>query len=185
VRKSFIVSGVAGATAAGVLAAVFGLSGSGADRIGPLGGGPVNGMVCVPRQVTSITEDDLQNTTTSPIRVEKFTLVNTSGLRLLGVDLVPIVKAVGYDLLPTGGSYPLSPEEIAMAPDARWSARHALPMTMPPYQVGHSWNLVFGVERTAAVGTAGFYQIQYEWQGQQFTWSSSTAIRLITGTRCP
>jgi hypothetical protein len=187
VRKSLAVSGVAGAVAAGILAAFFWLnSGSGADRIGPLGGGPVNGTVCTPaRPAVTIALDDFRNTTTAPIQVETFALVGARGLRSLGVSLAPVVSTVGGDLLGVGGAYPPSSEDLARAADVQWSDRRALPMTMPPDPPGHSWNLVIGLERTAAVGTAGFYQIQYEWNGQQYTWSGLTAIRLITGTRCP
>lgn len=177
---------MAGAIAAGVLAAVFWLnSGSGADRIGPLGGGPVNGAECTPaRLAVTIAIDDLRNTTTAPIQVEKFALVGARGIRLLGVSLAPVVSAVGYDLLLTGGPYPPSPKDLAASADVHWNARRSLPMTMPPDQPGHSWNLVIGLERTAAVGTVGFYQMQYEWNGQQYTWPGQTAIRLIAGSSC-
>jgi hypothetical protein len=114
--------------------------------------------------------------------VEKFTLVNAHGVRLLGVDLAPVVSpGGGYDLLGAGSIYPPSPEDLAASADVHWSDRRALPMTMPPDPPGHSWNLVIGLERTAAVGSVSFYQIQYVWQGQQFTWSGQTAIRLIAG----
>jgi hypothetical protein len=50
--------------------------------------------------------------------------------------------------------------------------------------VSHFWNLVVGLERTAAAGSVSFYQIQYEWKGQQYTWSGQNAIRLIAGNSC-
>jgi hypothetical protein len=186
VRKRFVVSGLAGAAAAGVLVAVLWTgSGSGADRTGPLGGGPVNGTQCASgRQSISVAMDNLQNATTSPIQVDKFVLVNAHGVRLLGVDLAPVVSpGGGYDLLVTGGTYPPSSKDLAASADVHWSERRALPMTMPPDQPGHSWNLVFGLERTAATGTAD-YQLQYEWRGNQYIWLAPTALKLTAGP-CP
>jgi hypothetical protein len=150
---------------------------------GPLGGGPVNGSLCIAgRQIHSVAEDDFRNATSSPILVEKQTLVNAHGIRMLGVDLVPIVAVgSGYDLLVTGGTYPPSREELATVADARWGGRRPLPMTMPPGQPGHSWDLVFGLERTANAGTADYYQLQYEWRGSQYIWSSSMAVKLVAG----
>lgn len=187
-RTRFIIAGVVVAVTGVVLLVVF-LTGnfltgnSVAVNSGPLGGGPVNGSVCIAgRQISTIAEDDFQNATSSPILVEKSTLVNAHGVRMLGVDLVPIVAAGGgYDLLATGGPYPPSREELAAVADARWGDRHTLPMTMPPNQPGHSWDLVFGLERTANAGTADYYQLQYEWQGRQYIWSSSMAVKLIAG----
>jgi hypothetical protein len=156
---------------------------------GPLGGGPVDGSVCLVgphRLVSSVSNDDFQNKTGSPIRVEKFSLVNAKGLRLLGVDLVPIVHAVGGgDLLVDGGSWPLSHEDLLRTSDARWDERQTVPMTMPPDKPTHSWNLVFGIRRTAATGTAT-YQLQYEWQGRQYIWTGLTEeILAATAKSCP
>jgi hypothetical protein len=185
VRKRYIMSGVAGVAAAATLAAVFWTSsGSGADRTGPLGGGgPMIGTQCAPaRPTVTIALTELQNTTSTPIRVETFTLVNPHGLRLLGVDLAPLVSvAKGGYLLGAGEPYPPPPALLAATADVHWNDRRTLPMTMPPDRPGHSWNLVIGLERTAAVGTASYYQIQYQWHGQQYTWSGQIAIRLIIG----
>jgi hypothetical protein len=180
-RKNLIISGVAGAAAAGVLAGVFWTAGgSGADRVGPLGGGPVEVTQCVPLQSAAIGLSDLRNTTTSPIQIEKFSLVGPHDVRLLGVDLAPVVAAPGAQtvLVGAGGPYPVSAANLAGTVGVVWNARRALPMTMPPDKPGHSWNLVFGLERTAAAGSVSYYQLQYEWQGQQYTWSSQIAVRL-------
>jgi hypothetical protein len=183
VRKSLIISGVAGVAAAGVLAAVFWAAGGpGAERTGPLGGGPVDATQCVSLKSTSVGLSDLQNTTDSPIQIEKFSLVSPHAVRLLGVDLAPVVAAADGQtvLLGAGWTYPVSPEDLVES-DVHWNARRALPMTMPPDRPGHSWNVVFGLERTAAAGSVGYYQIQYEWRGQQYIWTSQISVRLIAG----
>jgi hypothetical protein len=181
VRKSLIVSGVAGAVVAGVLAAVFWTAdGPGAERAGPLGAaGPVDATQCMPLKSAYVGLSDLQNTTNSPIQIEKFSLVSPHAVRLLGVDLAPVVAATDGQtvLLGVGSAYPVSRKDL-MGTDVRWNARRALPMTMPPDRPGHSWNVVFGLERTAAAGSVGYYQIQYEWRGQQYIWTSEISVRL-------
>jgi hypothetical protein len=99
VRKRLIVSGVAGAAAAGVLAAVLWMTaGPGAGPAGPLGDGPLgtaepaDATQCVSRQATSVGMSDLQNTTSSPIQIEKFSLVGPHAVRLLSVYLAPVVR---------------------------------------------------------------------------------------------
>jgi hypothetical protein len=183
VRTRLSIAGVVVAVTGVVLSVVFLTGNPVAVNTGPLGGGPVNGSVCIAgRQISPIAEDDFRNATSSPILVEKSTLVNAHGIRMLGIDLVPIVAVGGgYDLLPTGGPYPPSRAELAAVADARWGDRHALPMIMPPDQPGHSWDLVFGLERTGNVGTADYYQLQYEWRGRQYSWSSSMAVKLLAG----
>ncbi len=185
-RTRFVIAGVVVAVTGVVLSVVFLTGNPVAVNTGPLGGGPVNGSLCIAGwQITSIAEDDFRNATSSPILVEKSTLVNAHGVRMLRVDLVPIVAVGGgYDLLATGGPYPPSREELAAVADARWGDRRTLPMTMPPGQPGHSWDLVFGLERTANAGTADYYQLQYEWQGSQYIWSSSMAVKMDAGP-CP
>lgn len=188
-RKRLIVSSVAGAAAAGVLAAVLWMTaGPGAGPTGPLGDGPLgtvgpaDATQCVPRQATSIGMSDLQNTTNSPIQIEKFSLVGPHAVRLLSVYLAPVVKAADgtTTLLGAGWPYPLTSNDL-VGMDVQWNSRHALPMTMAPDQAGHSWNVIFGLERTAADGSVGYYQIQYEWRGQQYLWTSDLSIRLVTG----
>ena len=183
--RSVVVASAVVAVTGAVLAGVF-LRGGPAVGVnsGPLGGGPTNGSLCGSgRRIVSIAQDDFRNATNSPIRVEKATLVNARGVKMLGADLVPIVAPSGqYDLLVTGGPYPPSATELAAAADARWGDRRTLPMTMAPDRPGHSWNLVFGLDRTAATGTAD-YQLQYQWHGNQYIWSSPTALKLVAG-RC-
>jgi hypothetical protein len=186
VRTRLVAAGGVAAGAVAVVSAVV-LTGavSGPVNTGPLGGGPVNGWLCMPasaRVPVSVAQDDLRNSTGSPILVEKLSLVSAHGLRLAEpAYLVPIVHpGSGYDLMLTGGHYPPTRRDLALAPDARWAERRALPMTMPPDRPGHSWNLVFGVERTAATGTAD-YQLQYEWQGNQYIWSAWTNLNVTDG----
>jgi len=185
VRIRLVIAGVVIAVTGVILSVVFLTGNPVAVNTGPLGGGPVQGSLCIAgRQITTIAEDDFRNATNSPILAEKSTLVNVHGIRMLGVDLVPIAAASdGYDLLATGGPYPPSREELAAVADARWGDRRTLPMTMPPDQPGRSWDLVLGLERTASAGTADYYQLQYEWRGRQYIWSSSMAVKVVAG-RC-
>jgi hypothetical protein len=183
VRKRLIVSGVAGAAAAGVLAAVLWMTAwpTGPLGDGPLGkAGPAGATQCVSRQATSVGMSDLQNTTSSPIQIEKFSLVGPHAVRLLSVYLAPVVRAADgtTTILGAGSAYPPTPDDLVRT-DVQWNARHALPMTMAPDRAGHSWNIIFGLERTAAVGSVGYYQIQYEWRGQQYMWTSDLSVRLI------
>jgi hypothetical protein len=190
VRTRLVAAGIVAAGAVAVVSAVV-LTGavSGPVNTGPLGGGPVNGWLCMALRlpVVSIAQDDLRNSTGSPILVEKLSLVSAHGLRLAEpAYLVPFVDKPGGrgGLMLTGGHYPPTRRELAMAPDAHWAERRALPATMPPDPPGHSWDLVFGVERTAATGTAD-YQLQYEWQGNQYIWSASTNLKIIDAPTCP
>jgi hypothetical protein len=125
---------------------------------------------------------DLQNTTTSPIQIEKFSLVSPHAVRLLSVYLAPVVRQPDgtTTVLGAGWPYPLTSGDVA-GMDIQWNARHVLPMTMAPDRPGHSWNIIFGLERTAAVGAVGYYQVQYEWHGQQYIWTSDLSIRLVAG----
>jgi hypothetical protein len=191
VRKRLIVSGVAGAAAVGVLAAVLWMSvGPGAGPTGPLGDGPLgtagpaDATQCVQRQATTVGMSDLQNTTSSPIQIEKFSLVGPHAVRLLSVYLAPVVRQADGTtiILGAGSAYPPTPDDLVRT-DVQWDARHALPMTMAPDRAGHSWNIIFGLERTAADGSVGYYQVQYEWRGKQYIWTSDLSVRLVTG-RC-
>jgi hypothetical protein len=108
VRIRLVIAGVVIAVTGVILSVVFLTGNPVAVNTGPLGGGPVQGSLCIAgRQIITIAEDDFRNETNSPILAEKSTLVNVYGIRMLGVDLVPIVAASGgYDLLATGGPYP-------------------------------------------------------------------------------
>jgi hypothetical protein len=125
---------------------------------------------------------DLQNTTDSPIQVEKFSLVSPHAVRLLGVDLALVVEAADgqTDLLGIGPTYPASPQDLAGVGRSLECAAY-LALTMPPDRPGHSWNVVFGLERIAAVGSVGYYQMQYEWRGQQYIWTSQISVQIIAG----
>jgi hypothetical protein len=105
VRTRLVAAGGVAAGAVAVVSAVV-LTGavSGPVNTGPLGGGPVNGWLCMPasaRVPVSVAQDDLRNSTGSPILVEKLSLVSAHGLRLAEpAYLVPIVHpGSGYDPL--------------------------------------------------------------------------------------
>lgn len=170
---------VLGAAAAVLLAVLsfvlWGDSGVHVDT-GPLGGGPVNGLECGPGRTVFDATDALQNTTDSPIRIEKFMLVDPRGVKLIGVDLVPIgqVPLIGF-----GFGWP--PDDVRKA---TWARRRTLPMTIPPSR-DTRWNLVFGLERTAKTGTLTDDEVLYEYQGAQYLWTSDTAVRVVSTASCP
>jgi hypothetical protein len=186
VKTRLVLAGTAVALAAAAVPAVLLLSTRASNGPGPLGGGSLDAQACFPVQhAGSVAQDDFMNKTTAPIRVLKLDLIHAHGVRLTGVNLVPILSARGgWDLLTTGGPYPPTRSSLTATPDAHWNDRRTLPMTMSPDQSGHSWNLVFGVERTAPTGTAG-YQLEYEWKGNRYIWSSRVALKLVSESCIP
>lgn len=174
-RLAIILGSVVAITLAVVLA--FLLPGGTAVQVdtGPLGGGPVDGAECIPGHTVYMGVDAVANTTGSPIQIEKFSLVDARGVKLIAVDLVPIGQV---PLIGVGYPYPPSLES-----KATWDARRAIPMTMPSSHVIR-WNLVFGLERTAKTGTLGYAELQYEYGGTQYLWTSQTAVQVVSAASC-
>lgn len=172
-RRAVIVPAVVAGAVAAMLAVVL-LPGSSRVQvdIGPLGGGPVNGAECGPGPTVVIGLDEFQNSTGSPIRVEKFRLVDPHGLKLLGVDLVP-GSGVGL-----GAPYPPSPTPSSSRTwIPGWRSRRALPLTMEPSPT--RWFLVYGLEVTAKTGTLSYAELSYEYRGVQYLFTSQTAVEVV------
>lgn len=177
---------VYGAAAAAVgLAIVLSVRGGGSVvqvDTGPLGGGPVHALQCGPavgrRHTVAVGLDEVENSSGSPIRVERFALVDARGVKLLGVDLVPLGDGplMGY-----GSPYPPSRASLA-GTSAVWGSRRALPMTMEPGNT--RWNLVYGLERTAKTGMVSYTELLYEYRGAQYLWTSQVAVEVVTGPAC-
>jgi hypothetical protein len=135
----------------------------------------VSALVCGPGHTFFDGGDEVQNSGTSPIRIEKFMLVDPHGVKLIGVYMVPIgaVPLIGF-----GNPWP--PTDMKKS---TWAGRRTLPMTMAP---GHQrWNLVFGLDRTARTGTLLYDELLYEYQGEQYLWTSGTAVKVVSTASCP
>jgi hypothetical protein len=142
------------------------------DPVGPLGGPGDPGTECFPAALgRTVTEGffALQNGGKIPASVQRVTLTDRRGIAVTTKAwLVPIWHTPGhYELIGDGFPYP---------PVTYPGWKHREPAIGAVIKPGKSFNLVYGIKRTARTGTSGGPAITYTAGGTTYTVTFATSL---------
>jgi hypothetical protein len=162
-------------------AALLAACSSGPDPSGPLGNGGGAGQQCIPgregRRPVTMGIFALENSSSSPVKVQDVTLPHARGLRMTKPWLIPVYHPPGqFDLVGVAYTYP--------------------PVTWPTWRyhrpadgatiAGHKTaNLVFGLIRTTSrSGTSAGPAITYSSGGSSYVLGEQVSLVVVPAWRC-
>jgi hypothetical protein len=170
-----------GTLLAGVLLA--GCASGVAVNTGPFGNGGSQGEECVPLPrggVLSYGFDEFRNSSASAAVIEKVSLADPHGLRILAAYVVPITGHTLYGVL-TG-----FPPEAHLPLGVQWSQRQRADGATIPHSLGHRvTNLILVLKPVTKIGSARGIDVYYRVSGQQYHLRTATRIVVRVGSTCP
>ena len=150
------------AVVAGVVIVLGGGSGPSAGPLAPIVGGQDPMSACLPDRIASATGASAWHSS-QPITIERVQLEDAHHLRLLAAEFVPITPMTTF--IGAVAGFPPSVGERSRG--FEWNERQRPPAHL---RAREEFVLVFGLERTATIGSSVAAEINYEVAGQQYRW---------------
>jgi hypothetical protein len=150
---------------------------------GPFGNGGIYGQECAfvpPGSVLSYGFDEFRNVGGATATIDKVTLADSHGIRMLAAYVVPVT---GHELYGVLFGYP---PDAHLPQGVQWSRRQPTNgATIPPSRGRHDvTNLVLVLKPTATTGSARGISVFYRESGQRYHLLTATRIRLKTASKC-